>query len=89
MIRLERLNGRPQFISHEHLGNEKGLLAVGPGRPKYVGSVEETRRYLASTKVDGDFTFDSLEYRNHTDKWILRPVSLRSRVREWTRRVMA
>ena len=87
--RLQRLNGRPQFISHERSGDERGLLHIPRGRPKYVGSVEETRRYLASTEVSGEFTFDSLEYPNHTDIWILRPISLRSRVREWAQRVLA
>jgi len=87
--RLQRLKGRPQFISHEKSGDEKGLVYVPHGRPRYVGSVEETRRYIEATKIVGDFTFETLPYPNHTDAWILRPTSLRARARAWARRVLA
>jgi hypothetical protein len=88
--RLQRLNGRPQFISHESSGDERGLLHVrGRPRPKYVGSVAETRTYLEQSKVVGEFTFGELPYPNHTDKWILRPLRLRDTVRQWVRRVMS
>ena len=66
--RLERLRGRPQWISHER-------------------SVTETRIYLNSTGVKGDFTFVALPYANHTDAWVLRDLPERKKVREWLRRV--
>ena len=88
--RVHRLNGRPQFISHESSGDERGLLhARGGRRPRYVGSVAETRRYLEESKIIADFTFGELPYPNHTDQWILRPLLLRDRLRQWVRRVMA
>ncbi|MEX2261121.1 MAG: hypothetical protein WD696_04180 [Bryobacteraceae bacterium] len=61
-------------------------------RPQFIsheGSIEETRKYLESTKVAGDFTFHPLPYRNHTDAWILRPVFLRDTLRQWVRGVLA
>lgn len=62
--RLERLNGRPQFISHE-------------------GSVEETRRYLQTALPKGNFTFQALPFRNHTDSWVLRDIPERKTIRKW------
>jgi hypothetical protein len=87
LMRLQRLSGRPQVISHEKSGDEKGLVYVGRRQPQYVGSIDETRRYIEETQTGGDFTFESLPYSNHTDAWILRPISLRARVRAWARRV--
>jgi hypothetical protein len=54
-----------------------------------VGSIQQTRRYIESTKVDGDFTFETLPYPNHTDAWVLRPIFLRDTLRHWVRRVLA
>ncbi len=71
--RLRRLKGRPQFISHEDAG----------------GTVAETRRYIESTSVEGDFTFAPLPYPQHTALWVLRPLPLRAQLREWVRRVLA
>ena len=62
--RLQRLNGRPQFISHE-------------------GSVEETQKYLQQLKVQGDFSFESIPFRNHTDTWVLRDIEARRNLRAW------
>lgn len=61
------------------------------GRPQFIcheGSVDETRRYIQATGVSGDFTFETLPYRNHNDAWILRPIALRQTVRDWVRRVL-
>ncbi|MBI2681499.1 MAG: hypothetical protein HYX25_10910 [Candidatus Solibacter usitatus] len=89
LLRLQRLGGRPQFISHEKSGNEEGWVSVGHPQPQYVGSIEETRRYLEAAGTGGDFTFETLPYPNHKDAWILRPVFLRTRVRAWARRVLS
>ena len=67
--RLQRLNGRPQFIIHEN-------------------SVEDTRQYLAGTGVNGNYTFRTLEFRNHNDAWTLRDIAERREVREWLKRVL-
>ncbi len=63
-LRLERLSGRPQFISHE-------------------GSVSATRQYLKDTCPAGNFTFQALPYRNHTNSWVLRDIPERKALREW------
>jgi hypothetical protein len=87
--RLQRLKGRPQFISHEISGDGSGVLCRPHRRPQYMGSIQETRRYIESNKVDGDFTFETLPYPNHTDVWVLRPILLRDKLRRWVRQVLA
>lgn len=64
IARLNRLAGRPQFISNER-------------------SVEETRKYLLQSDVSGDFTFEAIPYRNHTDSWVLRDIAERRKLRDW------
>ncbi len=61
------------------------------GRPQFISherSVEETRRYLESTGIEGDFTFLALPYPNHTDAWVLRDIPERKALREWLRRAL-
>ncbi|MHC4283723.1 MAG: hypothetical protein ACYSWZ_12230 [Planctomycetota bacterium] len=64
-----------QFVSHE-------------------SSVEETRRYLGNIKAagdfsfEGDFTFVSIPFRNHTDTWVLRDIAERKMLREWIKKVI-
>jgi hypothetical protein len=73
--RLKRLGKRMQFVSHE-------------------SSVEETRRYLGNIKAagdfsfEGDFTFVSIPFRNHTDTWVLRDIAERKMLREWIKKVI-
>jgi len=62
--RLNRLQNRPQFISHE-------------------GSVADTRLYLAGAYPMGNFVFQTLRYRNHTDLWVLRDIPERRALRKW------
>jgi hypothetical protein len=62
------------------------------GRPQFIcqeDSVEETRKYISSTGIRGDFTFQTLPYRNHNDTWVLRPIPLRAKLRAWVHRVLA
>lgn len=49
----------------------------------HEASVEETRRYLESIKANGDFTFVSIPFRNHTDTWVLRDIPERKILRDW------
>jgi hypothetical protein len=61
------------------------------GRPQFIlheNSVEETRRYLESTGIKGDFTFRTLAFRNHNDAWALRDVPERRAVRQWLDRLL-
>ena len=51
-------------------------------------SVEETRRYLEKVKPDGEFTFVSIPFRNHTDAWVLRDIPERKLLRSWIRKVI-
>ncbi len=68
-LRLARLHGRPQFISHE-------------------GSVSETKYFLQEVCPTGDFTFQTIPYRNHTDKWVLRDIPERKAVRKWLKDIL-
>lgn len=72
--RLARLKGRPQLICHE--SDAEGF------------NLEATRRYLAATKIPGEFTFVDTGFRNHNDAWVLRPSVARQAAREWLRRVI-
>jgi hypothetical protein len=69
-VRLRRLKGRPQWISHE-------------------GSVAATEDYLRGTGIEGDFTFQALPFRNHSDQWVLRDLPERRAARLWLERVLA
>lgn len=62
--RLKRLNGRPQFISHE-------------------GGTGATEEYLKQTGIAGNWTFEALPFRNHSDQWSLRELPIRKKVRDW------
>src|SRR3546814_259991 len=69
--RLQRLKGRPQFISQEA-----------------SRSIDGIRDYLKETKVKGDFTFQQIPFRNHTDQWVLRDIPERQAARDWLQRVV-
>ncbi|HLY72513.1 MAG TPA: hypothetical protein VKU80_00205, partial [Planctomycetota bacterium] len=61
------------------------------GRPQFVSmenSVEPIRQYLASTGIAGDFTFQTIRFRNHSDQWVLRDVPERKTLRDWLRRAL-
>ena len=62
--RLKRLDGRPQFISHEM-------------------STAATEQYLKESGVAGNWTFEPIPFRNHSDQWTLRDLPSRKKVRDW------
>lgn len=69
--RLARLNGRPQWISHE------GSVAA---TEQFVAESQK----LVDHPL-GKFTFVSLPFPNHTDTWVLRDIAPRQEVRRWLR----
>lgn len=69
--RLARLNGRPQWISHE------GSVAA-------TEQFLKDSAKLADRPL-GKFTFVSLPFPNHTDTWALRDIAPRQEVRRWLR----
>lgn len=71
LARLHRLNGRPQWISHES------------------GGVTATQDYLQATGVPGAFTFQPLNFRNHSGDWMLRDIPERRAARRWLEQVLA
>ena len=74
--RLQRLQGRPQFICHEN----KTLDAV---------AIKATQEYLQGTGIQGKFTFQATGFRNHNDAWVLRPSPARVALRKWLQEVIA
>jgi hypothetical protein len=74
--RLRRLDGRPQYIIHEDSDNRSTNLAA-------------TKDYLRSSNVDAPFRFETTGFRNHNDKWILRPSPARDSLREWLDQIVA
>ncbi|MCB9850296.1 MAG: hypothetical protein H6817_06285 [Phycisphaerales bacterium] len=56
------------------------------GRPVLIlqeKSIDATRKYIADTGVAGDFTYQVVPYRNHSDRWVLQDVPARQFAREW------
>jgi len=68
----------------------KRLKRLGD-RPQFVSherSVEETQDYLKAVYPEGNFTFQALDFNNHTDTWVLRDIPERKAVRKWFNRVL-
>jgi hypothetical protein len=70
--RLARLQGRPQWISHE---------TSVEATEQYLATAQKQ-----SDQPLGQFTFTSLPFANHTDTWVLRDVEPRREVRAWLRK---
>lgn len=61
-------------------------------RPQWISheaNVADTRKFLADHRVDGNFTFVSLPFPNHTDGWTLRDVPPRRQLRAWLEQALA
>jgi predicted esterase len=70
----------------------KARLMRLKGRPQYIiheQSVDATKKYLASTKVDGDFTMRTLPFRNHNASWVLRKTKEVKELRLWLKKQIA
>ncbi len=55
-------------------------------RPQFIsheGSVESTESYLREVCPDGNFTFQTLYFANHTDTWVLHDIAERTTLRNW------
>lgn len=70
--RLKRLGGKPQFISNEVPVVEK----------------EKIEQYLKRVCPEGQFTFMTLPYLNHTETWVLRDINERKVIREWVEKLL-
>lgn len=70
--RLNRLNGRPQFICQEVMPENQQSR-----------SLAAIRKMIEASGVQAPFTFMSTGFRNHNDVWILRPSPTRDALRAW------
>lgn len=60
-------------------------------RPQFIcqeRSVAETQNYLAESCPGGNFTFQTIHFRNHNDAWALRDIPERRALRRWFRNVL-
>lgn len=72
--------------------------AAWPERLKRLGSraqwisqelgTGKTQQAIASAGVQGDFTFVTLPYANHSARWLLCDLPIRQQAREWLKRVI-
>jgi len=92
------------FICHSHIDGvntwpykdsdkESALLRWQQlqGRPAFIsheGSVEKARDFLTTNKVLGNFTFMNLPFPNHSDKWVLKDLNERKKIRDWFQKVI-
>ena len=74
--RLQRLGNKPQFIISES-PTEGPALA------------EQARKFIEKSGVQGDFTYATTGFLNHSDQWALRPSPARTQVREWLQKQYA
>jgi hypothetical protein len=73
LTRLRRLGQRPQFITHE-------------------GAIDDTRKFLQDSQIgqiEQSLTLVALPFPNHTDGWVLRPLSERDQLRKWLSTTLA
>ncbi len=66
-------------------------LARLGGRPQWIShetSIDMTRDYLTAHPTNGQFTFETLPYSNHSAEWVLRDLPLRIKAREWLHEVV-
>jgi len=62
------------------------------GRPQFIcmeNSIDETKRYIESTGVKGDFTYVVTPFRNHNDRWAHCDSPQRRQLRKWVEKVLA
>jgi len=62
------------------------------GRSQFISmekSVDDLRKYVEGTGVTGNFTFQSIRFRNHSDQWVLRDIPERKAAREWLKSAIA
>jgi hypothetical protein len=92
------------FICHSHYdgvnkwgypGSDRSSAATRlkrlGNRPQFIShesSVESTKNYLKTASPSGNFTFQTLSFRNHTDSWVLRDIPERTAIRNWFNQVL-
>jgi len=63
------------------------------GRPQLIcgesNNAFETRNWIRSTGITGNFTYVPTGFRNHNDAWVLRPSPARAQLREWLRQILS
>lgn len=61
------------------------------GRAAFIShevSVQNAREFLTNNKVSGNFTFMDLPFSNHSDKWVLKDLQERKKVRDWFEKII-
>ena len=66
-------------------------IETASGPPQFIcmeRSTADIEDYLKQTGISGDFTFVTIPFENHNDRWILRDIPERRQAREWLARVV-
>ncbi len=62
------------------------------GRPQLItqegGGTGNSRAFIESTNVPGDYTYLDIPYRNHDDRWLLQDIPQRAVLRQWVKDVI-
>lgn len=69
---------------------QKRLKRLG-NRPQFISHEQqttETENYLRQTGFQGEFTFASLPFPNHSSGWLLKKTALRDDARNWLEKVL-
>ncbi len=69
---------------------QKRLARFGK-RPQFITQERSTRateEYLKASPSKGQFTFMTIPYPNHSDEWVLKNISERTRARQWLANVL-
>jgi hypothetical protein len=74
-------------------GNAASRLARLKGRKQFVcdedlAGLKRTELLISQTVSEGNITYASTGFQNHSDKWILRPSPTRELAREWLAKVL-
>lgn len=92
------------FICHSHYdgvrpwgyaGSDRAAAAIRiqrlKDRPQFISqeiSIAETSQYLKEALPNGNFTFQSLPFPDHTDTWVLRDIPERNVIRDWFKTIL-
>jgi hypothetical protein len=91
------------FVCHSHYDGVRVWPYVGSDQPSAIArlrrlgsrpqwishevSTSATEAWLKSTGIQGQWTFTSMPFPNHTTAWVLRDLSERQKLRDWVKKL--
>jgi len=93
------------FVCHSHYDGVRAWSYAGSDqvaarirlsrlgtRPQWISheqSTAATEKWLISTGIQGDWTFLTMPFENHSSAWVLRDMPERKKLRDWVARVVS